>query len=114
MNREENNQFLEDAEARCVEERYNKVAKAELRRRGVTLHDLQQEAEWMEQTYASRVRLDHCICVIHFKARQEHEDVGSLEMGKEYTMDLSKEDSDWIVSPWYAVDVSMRELLDRL
>jgi len=114
MNREEHDQFLEDAEAKCVEERYNKIAEAELKRRGVTLRQLQQEAENMEQRWAWRVGLYQCICSVHFSKREEHEDLGSLQMGLEYTMDLSKQDSTWVVSPWYAKDLSVRELLDRL
>ena len=122
MNGEEYDQFLEDAEAMDVEKRYNKIAEAELRRRDVRLEQLledaiehlRREGVGVEQRWTWRTCLNHCIYVVQFQERQEHEDVGNIWMGLECTLDLSKEDSTWVVSEWYVVDVSMRELLERV
>lgn len=126
MNREEYDQFLEDAEALSVEERYNKIAEAEVKRRGVTFDQLLEEAvEQLMMRARPIVRqatgplawgacLDHCIYVVHFQERQEVWDVGNIQMGLKCTLDLSKEDSTWVMSEWYPVDMAMRELLDRL
>jgi hypothetical protein len=91
--------------------RLRQTAIAEVARRGTTFTALREQIEAQYGRQCSTHGIDGHEYRVQFVERNDHPDLGIIPTAYDYTLDLSRPDTEWVAVMPYALDPSTRELL---
>lgn len=109
-----NDKALEDAEIAAVMNRGMQTAIAEVRRRDTTFAALRSAVETVVGRGCDSHGLDFSTYRVRFVRIENHPDLGDIAIAYDWTLDLSRPDSDWIEQQDTAVDPYIAMMLERL